>query len=109
MREKALLSPCCGDGTTTFYDRTKNFKHVFSERRYSGHLATSRKTVEQGFDKRESLWKRGGGAVEGKEKSFSRKGSFPLPRLSSGGEAAQKEFVPAGSNHQQDKIINETS
>ena len=46
------------------------------------------------------------GAVEEKEKSFSRKGSFPLPRLSSGGEAAQKEFVPAGSSHQQDKIIN---
>ena len=41
-----------------------------------------------------------------KEKSFSRKGSFPLPRLSSGGEAAQKEFVSAGSSHQQDKIIN---
>ena len=99
----------CGNETTTFYDRTKNFKHVFSERRYSGHLATSRKTVEQGFDKRESLWKRGGGAVEGKEKSFSRKGSFPLPRLSAGGEATRKEFVPAGSNHQQDKIINETS
>lgn len=78
----------CGNETTTFYDRTKNFKHVFSERRYSGHLATSRKTVEQGFDKRESLWKRGGGAVEEKEKSFSRKISFSLPRLSAGGEAA---------------------
>ena len=48
----------CGNETTTFYDRTKNFKHVFSERRYSGHLATSRKTVEQGFDKRESLRKK---------------------------------------------------
>ena len=44
--------------------------------------------------------------MEEKEKSFSRKGSFPLPRLSSGGEAAQKEFVPAGSSHQQDKKIN---
>ena len=95
--------------TTASYDRAKNFKRVFSERWYSGRLAASRKTVEQGFNKRESLWKRRGGAVEGKEKSFSRKGSFPLPRLSAGGEATRKEFVPAGSNHQQDKIINETS
>ena len=87
--------------TTASYDRVKNFKRVFSEGRYSGRLAASRKTIVQGFDKRESLWKRRGGAVEGKEKSFSRKGSFPLPRLSSGGEAARKEFVPAGGEYQE--------
>ena len=57
------------------------------------------KACQQGFDKRESLWKRRGGAVEGKEKSFSRKGSFPLPRLSSGGEAARK-VVPVLRRHE---------
>ena len=64
--------------TTASYDRAKNFKRVFSERRYSGHLATSRKTVEQGFDKRESLWKRRGGGCGRKGKIFLQK-NFLFP------------------------------
>ena len=69
-----------GNETATSYDRAKNFKHVFLERRYSGRLAASRKTVEQGFDKRESLWKRGGGGCGRKGKIFLQKNFLSPPK-----------------------------
>ena len=74
-----VVSPYWSE-TTASYDRVKNFKRVFSEGRYSGHLATSRKTVVQGFDKRESLWKRGGGGCGRKGKIFLQKGFLSPPK-----------------------------
>ena len=77
-------------------------------------LATSRKTAEQGFDKRESLWKRrGGGLGEGRENLSPERVPRPLqpsaflqnvkdarikPVALVGGEGLKTDFEVAGIN-----------